>query len=120
MEQEVYYRWSAAVNWTGDGNASVYFHCASYPVIKKTRAGVFVDEHGRKHFILNDARKKWAAPTKQEAWQCYKQRSRYHLIYAQNNLDKIKAAQATPQFQSNEFPTEVIHEVQSEKTFTFG
>jgi hypothetical protein len=121
METEYYYRWSATVQWLGGGGHSVYFHCEAYPVIKKTRAGVFVEEaSGRKHFILNDANKKWAAPTKQEAWLNYKNRSRNHLRFAQNNLDKIKCAQAAPQFQSDEFPTEVLNEVQSENTFTFG
>lgn len=117
---EHYYRWSAAVEWLANGGHSVFFHCASYPVIKKTKAGVFIDADGRKRFILNDARNKWAAPTKEEAWRIYKHRSRYHLSFAQNNLDKIKCAQASPQFQSDDFPTEVIHEVQSETAFTFG
>ena len=120
METVYYYRWSAAVNWCDGDKGSCFYHCAAYPVIKTTRAGVFIDDHGKKRFILNDAKKKWAAPTKQEAWINYKARSRWALSHAMNNLEKIKFSRSTPQFQSDEFPTEVFYEVPSSSTLDFG
>ena len=97
--REVYYRWSAAV----DKN-KIYFHCAEYPVVKRNSKTVVIDDYGRKRTILNTSIKKWAAPTKQEAWENYKARSRQYLQHTQNNLEKIRRAQASPLFQAKEFP----------------
>ena len=97
---EYYYRYSASVTFTQgiilfSRSVDVYYHCASYPVTKRTQCGACIDEYGRKRFIRTDATKKWAAPTKKEAWLNYKARSKHALQHAKNNVDKIEAARNT-------------------------
>lgn len=116
---EYYFRWAAAVQWCDGNKREVYYHCSMYPVTKRTKAGVFIDDYGRKRFILNDAKKKWAAPTKQEAWLNYKARSHWALSHAMNNLEKIKFARSSPQFASDTFPLEVVYEVSNPDTNPF-
>lgn len=51
------------------GKARVSIHLRSYKVLRITAQGVWLyDDHdGRERFVLRDARKRWAAPTKAEA-----------------------------------------------------
>lgn len=109
---EYYYRYSASVTFTqgsilSNPSVRVYYHCAFYPVTKRTQCGAWIDEYGRKRFILTDAVKKWAAPTKKEAWLNYKARSAHALQHAKNNVDKITAARNTEQFKLDEPPDEI-------------
>lgn len=115
MSQEYYYRYSASVTFGQDSifspsSTEVYYHCTSYPVIKRTQCGAWIDDCGKKRFVLNDSVKKWAAPTKKEAWLNYKSRSRHALQHAKNNVDKIEAARNTEQFKQDEPPNEIQFE----------
>lgn len=59
----------------------ILYHCS---VVKETRKGVWIERHGQKRWIGNNWTKRYAYPTKQEAWigfMARKQRQ-YRLLTA--------------------------------------
>ena len=49
-------------------------------------------EHGaaRQRFVLNTGRKRWAYPTKMQAWNSFLIRQRHRLNHARNNLEGVE------------------------------
>lgn len=98
---EYYYRWY--YDYTAQG---VSFWCGSYPVTKRTPNGAWIDEYGKKHFILDCAAKKWAAPTRDEAWLNMKRRlaRRTQILTAQ--LDTCVHVTNDPRLKQITAPTD--------------
>lgn len=59
------------------GTSSAHIHCLSIPVLKETPKGVWIGYHwDDRRFVLRDARKRYACPTKLEALESFRQRKR--------------------------------------------
>lgn len=67
-------------------------------VIRVTPRGVWVSDYGRKKFVLNDAKKKYACPTKEMALASFIARKERQIDILTAQLERItnalKAAQA--------------------------
>lgn len=59
----------------------ILYYCA---VVKETRKGVWIERHGQKRWIGNNWTKRYAYPTKQEAWIGFmaRKRKQYRLLIA--------------------------------------
>lgn len=64
------------------------------PVRRNTRVGVWLyDRSGaRERWCSMGARKSWAYPTKELAWQSFQIRKRKQLAYAQQHIERVEAA----------------------------
>lgn len=58
---EIWYRYDGYATETGSP------YLGKYPVVKTTAKGVWIDVWGKHRFVLLDARKRWAYPTKELA-----------------------------------------------------
>lgn len=89
--------WYRCHDWTADDGIP-RFTIYRYRVLKETRCGVWLGVGGRKRFVLNDARKRFAYPTVSEAWESLHARRRRELSilthrveYVRKVLDDMKA-----------------------------
>lgn len=82
---KVYYRVDGYVNEDDNG-----VFVASYPVISETKAGVWVEGHGLRHFVLNGDGKRWAYPTEAAAWESFAARkaAQLHILAAHHDRAK--------------------------------
>jgi hypothetical protein len=82
-----YYRYYEVSTTSG---VEVYF--CTFIVLKKTTKGVWIDNYGNKKFVLNDARKKFACPTKGLAKESFIARKKRQIQILNKQLQKAKAA----------------------------
>lgn len=79
---EVWYRYDNYTTASADKHGKilstqVHIHCTDYRVIKTTPKGVWLGDEwlghvtGPKRFVLRDARKRFACPTKKEALESF-------------------------------------------------
>lgn len=61
-----------------------------YHVLKHTPCGVWLDDYGRKRFVLRDARKRWACPTREEARESMEARMRRRETILTAQLASVK------------------------------
>jgi hypothetical protein len=68
-----------------------YLYAESIPVLRETKKGVWIgyDEEG-KRFVLNDARKRYACPTVEEALESLKARKHRQIRILQGQLENAK------------------------------
>ena len=64
----------------------------SYPIIRKTPKGVWIDDYGKERFILLSAKKKFACQTKKEALESFIARKTQQIRILSNQLDQAKLA----------------------------
>jgi hypothetical protein len=64
----------------------------TFTVIKKTPHGVVLDEYGKRRFVLDNARKKYASPTEEEALASFHARKRRQIAILTHRLKGAKAA----------------------------
>lgn len=108
-DREVYYRYDCT--YQGEGyfdefgdycpmsGGKVLITLREHPVVGKTPKGVWVQKwDGSKTLVLNDARKKFACPTKDEAWKSFLARKRRQraIVIRQAVCAQIAIEQAAP------------------------
>jgi len=65
-----------------------------YRVLRETRSGKWVIDpfKGTEHFVLNNAKKRLAYPTKEEALTNFIKRTERHIMFAEGNLKRANEA----------------------------
>lgn len=72
---EIYYRYSEFRT-----SESMSLHLETFEVLKYTQRGVWLDYYGGgKKFVLNEARKRFACPTKEEALESFRARKKRQI-----------------------------------------
>ena len=64
------------------GNGRSYVSVHEYPVLRETPKGVWLEGcgfYGSPRFVLRDARKRYACPTEEEAWESFRARKNRQL-----------------------------------------
>jgi hypothetical protein len=102
-DPEYYYRYETRLEGTGYIDESgdyrpgygtnLFIELRKYVVVRETLKGVWIDKpfFGEK-FILNSARKRFAYPTKEEAWESFKRRKRRQMAIVMQQLVCAKVA----------------------------
>lgn len=96
--REQYYRYvdgrySNGVDEYGNvipGPGQPYIHCHSFIVVKHTPKGVWIEEFGRKRFILSTANKRFALPNKEEAMISFLARKRRQLTILKAQVSHVE------------------------------
>lgn len=88
MADDLYYRYVDAPIYSG---YEPDYWLEKYPVTKRTPCGVWVDVWSVPKFCLNDARKRFAYPTVELAFESYVIRREKQLWYLKRDHDKIVA-----------------------------
>jgi hypothetical protein len=65
---------------------------STFPVLKETAAGVWLDVYGQRRFVRADAMKRFACPTEQEALESYHARKRRQVRILRAQLASAEAA----------------------------
>lgn len=85
MSQELWYRYTDP--WTaGDGP-----YLSSIPVMRHTAKCVVLNEYGHHRFVLKNARRRYAHPTKELALESYIIRKKRQIQHAAATHDNAKA-----------------------------
>ena len=85
----VLYRYERYYAWEGEPVKPMLL---DYPIKRKTLCGVWIQDGGYKErFVLNEARKKFAYPTKDEAFNSFKIRTQKAKAYATRDLRNANA-----------------------------
>lgn len=68
-----------------------HMRCETFDIIKHTPKGVWLQIgpafFNEKKFVLKDARKRYAYPTKELAWESFKLRREWRIIHLKNQLE---------------------------------
>ena len=91
LELRMYYRYEGRVIGEDLFTHRVTFFVNAYPVLSETPKGVWIFAKGRKAFVLNKARKKYAYPTVEQAWEAFKHRKRRRIELLRIYLELEKA-----------------------------
>lgn len=86
MTKEYWFRYSDRY----DHEPTIF--CNKYMVVAHTPKGVwlsYIGDDRKDKFVLNDSRKKWAAPTIEEAWTGFLARKRKQQRILQSQLDNV-------------------------------
>lgn len=73
-------------------NVTVSVHYETFPVLRHTPKGVWLDTFIGKRFVLRDARKRFACPTPEEALESLKARNRRRCTILRAQLRDAEAA----------------------------
>ena len=71
-----------------EGDDSDIF-CESYRILRHTKCGVWINADCQERFVLNNARKKYAYPTKKEALRSFKIRKSRQLQHIIRQNDHV-------------------------------
>ena len=87
----MYYRYKANA-YINDLSDTVYLWLDEYPVVKKTPKGAWIHPYGyqKPKFILDNSKKKWAYPSKEEAYIYFRRRTEKHYLLVERQLKEIK------------------------------
>lgn len=77
-------------NRRGDGEVSVFVH--TFPVLRHTPKGVWLDVHGEERFVRTDATKRFACPTREEARESFLARKKAQIRILRSRLDRATQA----------------------------
>ena len=69
--------------------------CYAFKVIRKTHCGVWISTgsyHQPERFILNDARRRWAYPTKEDALNSFRIRKERQIMHLNASIEKANQA----------------------------
>lgn len=83
---DIYYRYQGGLG----EDTPVYIHLEKFKVTKLTTKGVWIDFYGQSKFILNEARKRYAYPTKELAWESYLARKKKHKAILESQLRSVE------------------------------
>ena len=72
-----------------NGRTEVYFD--HYEIIKLTPCGCWIDVWGKKKFVIEQARKKWAYPTKELALKSFQIRKQWQIRHLERQLISAQA-----------------------------
>lgn len=68
----------------------IYLH--EYEVLKETPKGVWINRYGTPRFVLLNARKRFACPSKEEAKQSFLARKQAHLRHLNRKIANVNEA----------------------------
>lgn len=88
-KHQVYYRYDTSGMLYPHGGGPLV---QALRVLRTTPAGVWVDDWGKERFILSNARKRFAYPTKEEALVSFIARKTWQLKHLECQMDKVKQA----------------------------
>ena len=76
-------------------NSQVYddhfsLHLAKYPILARTAKGAWIARGCRRRFVLSDARKRFAHPTRDEAWTSFCRRKERHRQILSGQLERVE------------------------------
>lgn len=92
---ELWYRYEDRMSWSFDLEPFVEVVERSYPVAKRTPCGVWLGTgRGTKRFALNQARKRFAYPTVEEALTSFLARKRSQINIVEGQLKRARRALA--------------------------
>lgn len=74
------------------GGGRVYVSTHAYPVTRRTPRGVWLDCHGVPRFVLANARKRFACPTREEAMASFRARKQRQVTLLRNQLRRVEQA----------------------------
>lgn len=77
-------------NICGESQLHVYYY--TFPVVKVTEKGVWLNVYGSKRFVLTDARKRFATPTVEEAFTSFKARKDKQIRIYTSKIQNAKHA----------------------------
>lgn len=99
---EVWYRvedrrYSVADEWGDHSYTTVQIHVREIPVLRHTPKGVWLEEPWNiagegKRFVLRDARKRWACPSKEEAMESFRARKQRQARILRARLATVEEA----------------------------
>lgn len=88
--------------------------CERFRVIRKTPAGVFIKVNYREKFILDNARKRWAYPTRALALESFIERKRKHQVFQDRRSQSIRSALAAAESLMLNVPTAQLEKILAE------
>ena len=99
IETDVWYRYedvtyAAPLNEYDEpvGPGETRVHLREFTVLKHTPKGVQLDVYGQRKFVLKDATKRYACPTKEEASDSFLARKRRQLAILKSQQDRVERA----------------------------
>ena len=88
---ETYYRYDDRRTTGG-----VYVSCSTYPVLRRTPKGVWLDlGFGLTRFVRDDARRQFACPTEPQALESFRARKRRQIKILEAQLQQARVALET-------------------------
>jgi hypothetical protein len=73
-------------------DASVQLYVVPHRVVRHTPKGVWLEAYGREKFVLREARKKWAHPTKKGAMVSFRKRKARQVVILRAQLQRAERA----------------------------
>lgn len=71
-------------------HSRVVVNLKEFDVIKHTRCGVWLDVFGTKKFVKTKARKRWACPSRREAYESFLARKKKQKRILESQLDRVE------------------------------
>lgn len=87
---EVLYRLTGNVVATNTLSPTAYFFFEVFPVVRRTKCGCWVEEYGKKRFVLDQAKKKLAYPTKELARESFVRRKERQIQILNKRLEEVR------------------------------
>lgn len=108
---EYYYRYEERRYATLDefercSGHTIRLSCFRLAVTKRTPKGVWVDDCGQRRFVLNDAKRRFAHPTKREALESFLARKKRHQEILESQLRDVGSAIALGESAQRKLQTE--------------
>ena len=80
IDAEIYYRFD---------NGAEYVFLSTFRVLRRTRAGAWLDVWGEEKFVLDGAGRRYAYPTRDAAWDSFQHRKRRQRVHLEAALDRL-------------------------------
>ena len=92
--EKVYWRFEAYTYWSNE-QAFATISCHPWEIVKPTPKGVWVERYGPRKLVLHSSHKKWAYPTKQEAWESFLIRLKWRRRHQEKALESTRVVETT-------------------------
>lgn len=90
---EYWYRFNNYQQWVDEHSSETRVQCEHLPVRKVTPCGVWLGAVGKTGwFVLRSARKRYACPTKAEAWESFVARKKRQLRVLRAQAEHVEEA----------------------------
>ena len=89
-----HFRFYGSWEWVDGVTCRPYVSLEMWSTLRETPKGRWIVsdyDSQRQRFVLDTGRKRWAYPTKSEAWASFVIRQRHRLFYARKNLEGVEA-----------------------------
>jgi hypothetical protein len=70
----------------------IHVYLREFHVIKYTEKGAWIEQYGQERFVLKDARKRYACPSKEEALESFRARKKRQILILTSQLERAKLA----------------------------